>query len=201
MVNSDGSMSLYEAGDIHFADRDGNGIINDKDRMVIGNPNPDFYGNVNMSLNWKNFTLSTMFTYSVGNDVYNALRANLESGSDIYNQSTAMTNRWRTNGQVTDMPRATYGDPMGNARFSNRWIEDGSYLRWKSLQLSYKLPLRSSFIQGLTFTFSVTNLVTWTKYLGPDPECYSGSSPLYMGIDSGLMPQSREFNFGIKINL
>ena len=201
MVNSDGSMSLYEAGDIHFADRDGNGIINDKDRMVIGNPNPDFYGNINMSLNWKNFTLSTMFTYSVGNDVYNALRANLESGSDIYNQSTAMTNRWRANGQVTDMPRATYGDPMGNARFSNRWIEDGSYLRWKSLQLSYKLPLRSSFIQGLTFTFSVTNLVTWTKYLGPDPECYSGSSPLYMGIDSGLMPQSREFNFGIKINL
>ena len=201
VVNADGSMSLYEAGDIHFMDRDRNGIINDADRMVIGDPNPDFYGNVNMSLNWKNFTLSTMFTYSVGNDVYNALRANLESGSDIYNQSKAMNNRWRTNGQVTDMPRATYGDPMGNARFSNRWIEDGSYLRWKSLQLSYKLPLHTSFLQGLTFTFSVTNLVTWTKYLGTDPECYSGSSPLYMGIDSGLMPQSREFNFGIKINL
>lgn len=142
-----------------------------------------------------------MFTYSVGNDVYNALRANLESGSDIHNQSVALVNRWVANGQQTSIPRATYGDPMGNARFSDRWIEDGSYLKWKSIQLTYDIPVRSTFLQGVSVWMAVNNLCTWTKYLGPDPEFFSGTSPLGLGIDNGLIPASREFNFGVKINL
>ena len=199
--NTDGSTTRFAAGDVRFIDRNGDGYIDDADRCVIGDPNPDFYGNVNLRLSWKRFTLATMFTYSVGNDVYNALRANLESGSDTYNQSTAMIKRWRANGQVTDIPRATYGDPMGNARFSDRWIEDGSYLKWKSLSLSYDLPINSSVVNGLTFTFSMSNILTWTKYLGSDPECYTGATPLSLGVDTGLLPLSREFNFGVKINL
>lgn len=142
-----------------------------------------------------------MFTYSVGNDVYNALRANLESGSDIHNQSVALVNRWVANGQQTSIPRATYGDPMGNARFSDRWIEDGSYLKWKSIQLTYDIPVRSTFLQGVSVWMAVNNLCTLTKYLGPDPEFFSGTSPLGLGIDNGLIPASREFNFGVKINL
>lgn len=199
--NADGSSTPFGAGDMRFVDRDGNGYIDRADRCVIGDPNPDFFGNINLRLSWRNFTLGTMFTYSVGNDVYNALRARLESGSETYNQSTAMTRRWRANGQVTDMPRATYGDPMGNGRFSDRWIEDGSYLKWKSLSLSYALPINSSVVNGLTFTFSMSNILTWTKYLGADPECYTGSTPLSLGVDTGLLPLSREFNFGVKINL
>lgn len=199
--NANNSYSYFAAGDMHFNDRDANGIINDADRQIIGDPNPDFYGNFNLRLSWKNLSLSSVFTYSVGNDVYNALRAQLESGSDIHNQSTAMLGRWMANGQQTDIPRATYGDPMGNSRFSDRWIEDGSYLKWKSLSLDYRIPISSPYIQGVTLSFTVNNLCTWTKYLGPDPEFSYGTSPLFMGVDAGLLPSSREFNFGVKINL
>lgn len=199
--NSDGSISAFGAGDMHFVDKTGDGIIDDKDRVVIGNPNPDIFGNFNFRLQWKGLALSSMFTYVYGNDVYNALRANLESGSSVYNQSVAMANRWVANNQRTDIPRATYGDPMGNARFSDRWIEDGSYLKWKSLELSYNIPIHSSFIEGVTVTAAMHNLLTWTKYLGPDPEFSYGNSPLYMGVDAGLTAPGREFCFGIKINL
>lgn len=184
-----------------FVDNTPDGVINDADRQIIGDPNPDIYGNFNFRLSWKNLTLGSIFTYSVGNDVYNALRANLESGSDIFNQSTAMAGRWVAEGQNASIPRATFGDPMGNARFSDRWIEDGSYLKWKTLSLEYRLPISNPYIQGLTFSFAVHNLCTWTKYLGPDPEFSFGSSPLYMGVDAGLIPSTRDFNFGVKINL
>ena len=199
--NNDGSLSSFEAGDMHFTDANGDKIIDSKDMQVIGNPNPDFYGNFNFRLSWKGFTLSSLFTYSYGNDVYNALRANLESGSDIFNQSTAMTNRWVANGQKTDIPRATYGDPMGNSRFSDRWIEDGSYLKWKSLRLSYAIPLKTTAIQGLEVWFEMNNIKTWTKYLGPDPESYAGYNPLWLGVDTGLVPAVREYTFGVKINI
>lgn len=201
LINSDGSVTAFGAGDMHFVDQTGDGIINDKDRVIIGNPNPDIFGNFNFRIQWKDLALSTMFTYVVGNDVYNALRANLESGSNEYNQSVAMTNRWVANNQQTDIPRATYGDPMGNARFSDRWIEDGSYLKWKNIEISYNIPIRSSFIQGITVSAAMHNLFTWTKYLGPDPEFSYGYSPLYMGVDAGLTSSGREFCFGIKINL
>lgn len=198
--NSNGTLTRFEAGDMRFSDN-GDGVIDENDRMIIGDPNPDVFGNFNFRLGWKGFTLSSLFTYSVGNDVYNALRANLESGSDIYNQSVALTNRWVANGQHTSIPRATYGDPMGNSRFSDRWIEDGSYLKWKSLQLTYDIPVRTVFLQGVSVWVAVNNLCTWTRYLGPDPEFFSGTSPLGLGIDNGLMPASREFNFGVKIHL
>ncbi|MBD5224434.1 MAG: SusC/RagA family TonB-linked outer membrane protein [Bacteroidales bacterium] len=198
--NANGTYTSFQAGDMRFADN-GDGIIDEKDRTIIGDPNPDFFGNFNFRLQWKNLTLSTLFTYSYGNDVYNALRASLESGSGIQNQSVALMNRWMVNGQQTDIPRATYGDPMGNSRFSDRWIEDGSYLKWKSIQLTYDIPVRSTFLQGVSVWVAVNNLCTWTKYLGPDPEFYSGVSPLYLGIDNGMTGSSREFNFGVKINL
>lgn len=199
--NSDGSTTAFQAGDVHFYDKDGNGIIDDDDRVVIGDPNPDIYGSLSLRLSWRRLTLSSVFTYCVGNDVYNALRASLESGSNLHNQTTAMLNRWIAEGQVTDIPRAVYGDPMGNSRFSDRWIEDGSYLKWKHLQLTWQLPLQSRFIQGVELSVAVSNLCTFTRYIGSDPEFAYGSSPLYRGIDAGLTPNSREFNFGVKINL
>lgn len=199
--NTDGSVTPFAAGDMKFVDLNSDGIIDDRDRMVIGNPNPDLFGNFNFRLQWKGLSLSTLFTFVTGNDVYNALRAGLESGSSVANQTVAMVDRWVANGQITDIPRATYGDPMGNARFSDRWIEDGSYLKWKSIELSYNVPLHSPYIQGLTISASVHNLLTWTKYLGPDPEFSYGTSPLYMGVDAGLTAPGREFCFGVKINL
>lgn len=199
--NSDGSISKFTAGDMIFKDVNGDHIIDDKDRVVIGNPNPDIYGNFSFRLQWKNLSLSSLFTFVTGNDVYNALRANLEAGSTVYNQSVSMLHRWVANGQNTDIPKATYGDPMGNSRFSNRWIEDGSYLKWKSLQLSYEIPLRSSFIHGITISVAMNNILCITKYLGADPEFSYGTSPLYLGVDAGLTAPGREYCFGVKINL
>jgi hypothetical protein len=99
------------------------------------------------------------------------------------------------------MPRAVYGDPMGNNVFSDRWIEDGSYLRLKTLTLSYEIPFNSIYLQGVTVWASANNLLTWSKYVGSDPEFSMNNNVLYQGIDAGLMPQSKSYFLGIKINL
>ena len=196
-----GILTPFEAGDVKFVDQNGDNIINDKDRVIIGNPNPDIYGNISSNLMYKNFSLSATFNYSLGNDVYNYQRALLESGSSFYNQTTAMTNRWQAEGDVTNMPRATYGDPKGNNRFSDRWIEDGSYIRLKDITLSYNVPTTASWLQGLTVWASGTNLLTLTNYLGSDPEFSFSNNVLYQGIDNGLLGQGRSFQVGVKINL
>ena len=196
-----GVLTPLEAGDVKFKDQDKNGIIDLNDRVILGNPNPDIYGNFNSNLMYKNFTLSATFNYSLGNDVYNYQRALLESGSSFYNQTTAVTNRWKVEGQHTDMPKATYGDPKGNNRFSDRWIEDGSYLRLKDVTLSYKVPVSASWLQGLTVWASGANLLTFSKYWGSDPEFSFSNNILYQGIDNGLLSQSRSFHVGVKINL
>ena len=139
--------------------------------------------------------------YSLGNDVYNYQRALLESGSSFYNQTVAVTNRWKVEGHETNMPKATYGDPKGNNRFSDRWIEDGSYIRLKDVTLSYKVPVSASWLQGLTVWCAGTNLLTFSKYLGSDPEFSFSNNVLYQGIDNGMLGQSRSFHVGVKINL
>jgi hypothetical protein len=196
-----GQKTELEAGDVKFVDQNGDGVINLDDRVILGNPNPDLYGNINSNLTFKNFSLSATLNYSLGNDVYNYQRALLESGSTFYNQTVAMTNRWRVEGDVTDVPRATYGDPKGNNRFSDRWIEDGSYLRLKDVTLSYQVPVSAAWLQGLTVWCAGSNLLTLTKYLGSDPEFSFSNNVLYQGIDNGLLGQSRSFHVGVKINL
>jgi hypothetical protein len=112
-----------------------------------------------------------------------------------------MNNRWNTEGQQTDMPRISYLDPMGNSRFSDRWIEDGSYLRLSSVTLSYHLPIRSTYLQGITIWGNATNLFTITRYLGTNPDCALGSGVLSQGIDRGLLSAGRTFSLGVNINL
>ena len=196
-----GVMTPLEAGDVKFKDQNGDGLISIDDRVIIGNPNPDFYGNINSNLTFKNFSLSATLNYSLGNDVYNYQRALLESGSSFYNQTVAVTNRWKVEGHETNMPKATYGDPKGNNRFSDRWIEDGSYIRLKDVTLSYKVPVSASWLQGLTVWCAGTNLLTFSKYLGSDPEFSFSNNVLFQGIDNGLLGQSRSFHVGVKINL
>ena len=191
----------YKAGDMRFVDMDGNKLINDADRTVIGDPNPDIYGNIFTSLAYKNFKLDVRMNYSLGNDVFNYMRQQLESGSRFMNQTTAMERRWQVEGQQTDVPRITFQDPMGNSRFSDRWIEDGSYLRLKSVTLSYNIPLKSEFIQGLQIWVQGNNLMTFSKYLGSDPEFSMTGSVIGQGIDLGQLPQSRTIVAGVKINL
>ena len=201
LTDNTGAKQYFRAGDMHFVAINGDGEISEADKTIIGNPNPDIYGNIFASIMWKNFTLSLGFNYSLGNDVFNYSRSILEGGNNFYNQTTAMTNRWRQEGQQTDIPRISFDDAMGNSRFSDRWIEDGSYLRLKTLNLSYKVPVNSEWLQGLTIWAEASNLFTLTHYLGSDPEFSASNSVLYQGIDPGNIALSRAFTFGLKINL
>lgn len=206
-----GTRQYFQAGDMRFLDLsatvpDGSpsgqkGLIDEHDMTIIGDPNPDVYGSFGFNLTWKCLTLDALFTYSLGNDAYNALRQQLESGSMLSNQSEAMRRRWTADGQQTDIPRATYGDPMGNSCFSDRWIEDASYLKLKQVSLTYRLPVKPKLIQGMSLWASVSNVFTLTRYLGTDPEFSYGNAALCQGIDAGLLPPSRSYNIGLKLNL
>ncbi len=194
----------FQAGDVHFKDQNGDGVIDDADKVVIGNPHPDIYGNIFSSLTWKNLRLDVNFKYSLGNDIYNYQRSEIEGLNTTYNQTTAALRRWTYEGQETDMPRACFAnteDWRNNERMSDRWIEDGSYLKLKNVRLTYKIPYSNSWLLGLKVWGEANNLFTLTKYLGTDPEMSSHNGVLYQGIDTGLIPRGRSFNFGVTINL
>ena len=144
------------------------------------------------------------FRYSLGNDVYNYQRSILEGANTTYNQTAAMCNRWTYEGQVTDMPKVTYIDSedwRNNERMSDRWIEDGSYLKLKNVRLTYIVPVHNEYIQGLRVWGEANNLFTITRYLGVDPETSARNSVLFQGIDTGLLSVGRSFNLGVSINL
>ena len=204
IVDETGARQYFQAGDVHFVDQNGDHQIDENDKTIIGDPNPDIYGNIFLNLNWKRFTLGVNFNYSVGNDVFNYQRSILNSGATLYNQQVAEIAHWRYEGQQTDLPRLCYGDPMGNNRFSDRWIEDGSYLRMKSVVLSYQIPIPESWqswLQGISVWAEGRNLFTLTKYKGNDPEFSVSNNQLYQGIDAGNIAQGRIFSMGVKINL
>ena len=196
-----GETIAFGAGDVRFVENKVDNFIDDNDRVVIGDPNPDLYGNIHSKLSYKHLTLDATVNYVYGNDIYNYQRSLLESSSNFYNQTLAVTNRWRTEGDVTNMPKASYGDPLGNNRFSDRWIEDGSYLRLKNLTLTYDIPVSYAWLQGLKVWCAANNVFTLTNYLGSDPEFSCSNNVLYQGIDTGLLGQSRSFHVGVKLNL
>lgn len=194
----------FNAGDVRFVDMNGDGVIDDADKVVIGNPNPDIYGNIYTSLTWKDLRLDVNFKYSLGNDVYNYQRSVIEGLNTTYNQTSAALRRWTYEGQRTDMPKACYtnsDDWRNNERMSDRWIEDGSYLKLKNVRLTYTVPYSNSWLLGLKVWGEANNLFTLTKYLGTDPEMSCRNSSLYQGIDTGLIPNGRSFNLGVSINL
>jgi TonB-linked SusC/RagA family outer membrane protein len=191
----------FNAGDIHFADLDNNGIIDEQDKTIIGDPHPDYTIGFDNSFFFKGFSLSFLVYYNKGVDVFNYIRSQTESMSGIENQSTSVYNRWITDGQNTSIPRASFGDPMGNSRFSNRWIEDGSFFRLKSVTFSYTFPKKLAFINDLNIYLSGINLLTSTRYLGYDPEFSYVDGVLGQAIDYGKIPQSRSVVIGLKIGL
>ena len=192
----------FKGGDVRFVDLNGDKVINDKDRTVLGSANPDFFGGVTNRLIWNRFELNTLFTFAVGNEVYNYVRHQLESQSGVGNQLQSVLNSWRTDGQQTNMPKATWGDPMGNNRFSDRWIEDGSYLRLRTINLTYNVPLKpTAAFKNIAISITGNNLFTATNYLGYDPEFSVSQSPLAQGVDTGLDPLFKSVLFGIRLGL
>ena len=184
-------------GDIRFKDLNGDGKITDEDRTFIGNPNPDFTYGLNNTLSWHGLDLNVFLQGSQGNDAYNLNRVYTEGG--LYsngNSSTRVLGRWTGPGTSHDVPRAVAGDPNKNLRVSSYFIEDGSYLRVKTLTLGYNLPkAMSQRVAAQTLRVYVTgqNLLTLTKYTGFDPELGG------RGIDFGVYPQSRVFLAGVNV--
>ncbi len=192
---------LFGGGDLHFKDMDGNHIINESDKAIIGNPHPDFFGGFYNKLTYRGFSLSAQISYVFGNEVFNYMRTRIEDMSGFQNQSAAVYNRWIKNGQETAVPKSAYGDPMGNARFSNRWLENGSFIRLNNLTLSYSYPGKLLFIRDLTVYVSGLNLFTWSNYVGYDPEFSYIDSALGQGIDFGKTPHPYSVIMGIQLGL
>jgi TonB-linked SusC/RagA family outer membrane protein len=190
-----------KAGDIHFADLNNDGIINGSDMAIIGNPNPKAFAGVTNNFSYKGIDLSVFFQGQFGNQIYNQTRQILESQSDPNNQSTRVLNHWTPTNTNTDIPRPVRNDPAGNNRFSTRWLEDGSYVRLKNVTLAYTIPAaisKHAAIQNLRVYVTAQNLITWTHYLGYDPEVSSNPfSTTAQGIDYGVYPQSRTFTAGV----
>jgi TonB-linked SusC/RagA family outer membrane protein len=188
-------------GDIRFRDLNADGIINDKDRTIIGNPNPKAVGGVTNTFTYKGLELSVFFQGSFGNDIYNQNRESLESMSSPINQTTRVLDRWTPTNRDTDVPRAVLADPNGNARYSDRFIEDGSYVRLKNLTLAYNVPVsltKRAAISNLRLYLTGQNLVTWTDYSGYDPEVSSSPfSTVGFGRDFGVYPQARTYTVGV----
>ncbi|BAV05430.1 TonB-linked outer membrane protein, SusC/RagA family [Filimonas lacunae] len=201
VTNAKGVVTPFTGGDVRFTDNDNNKQINDNDREVIGNPNPDWFGSFFTSLKWKRFTLDAQFTYSIGNDVYNYNRSVLEAGSGTNNQTLRVAGRWRGNGHITDVPKATWGDPVGNSRFSDRWIEDGSYIRLRTVSLTYDIPVGVKWLQYARVYVTGNNLFTFTHYLGYDPEFSANNSVFSKGVDTGLEPIYKSLQLGVRVGL
>ncbi|PQV48952.1 TonB-linked SusC/RagA family outer membrane protein [Jejuia pallidilutea] len=192
-----GFQRPFVAGDVRFVNTNASdNVINEDDRVVIGDPNPDFTGMIYNTFTYKKLSLSAVFSFSQGNDVYNALRWQNESMSGVSNQSLATVNRWQVSNQNTNIPRAVYGDAPGNSRFSDRWIEDGSFIRLKTLSLSY-----SPEIFNATFYVTANNIITFTDYLGFDPEFSTSQVSYLQGIDAGFTPQYSSVLIGVRVGL
>jgi len=198
-----------ETGDVIYKDLNGNGIggvseddiLDPNDRKIIGDAQPDFTFGFTHNFSWKNFTLSAFFNGSYGNDIYNATRIDTEGMFDSKNQSTAVLNRWRRPGMITDVPRA---GNRNNVLNSTRFVEDGSFIRLKSLTLNYTFDPKITQKLGLSklnVYGTVNNLFTLTKYRGYDPELsWTSGNAAQLGIDMGTYPQARTFIFGLNLS-
>lgn len=194
-------------GDCVYADLNHNEKVDSEDRMVVGNPQPDFIGGITNTFGYKGLDLSVFLQFSYGNDVFNGSRLYLESLTGGDNQLESVVRRWKNVGDVTDIPRATSeADAVANnRRSSSRFVEDGSYLRIKNVTLGYtfnKSILKKIGISYLRAYFTAQNLFTFTRYTGLDPEVnYAGDDNTIIGTDFFTYPQSRSYNFGINIKL
>jgi TonB-dependent starch-binding outer membrane protein SusC len=193
-----------ETGDAYYIDKNGESTFTPAadDRTFIGDPNPDFYFGLTNAFTYKNFELNIFLQGQYGNDIFNATRIETEGMTDAKSQTAAVLDRWRQPGDVTEIPRAVWGN-TDNSRLSTRFVEDGSFLRVKALTLSYNLPtdlISKVRLSNAKFYFTGENLFTFTKYKGYDPEVNAfGGSNTVLGVDFGTYPQTRNLILGVNL--
>jgi len=202
-----------QVGDMRYKDWNGDGAINENDQHDVGNPFPDFSFGLRLGGEWKGFDFSLFFNGIVGNDIYNYQRYCLESGKFNGNYSTRLANSWRPDNQNTDIPRFSKVDGADNGlAYTDRWLEDGSYFRLKTLDIGYTLPksmLKKIKLENVRIYTSMENLFTLTKYSGYSPDLGesgsvdigAGYSVFSRGIDQGRYPLPRTISFGIQVSL
>jgi TonB-dependent starch-binding outer membrane protein SusC len=194
-----------QAGDIRFVDINGDGWITDKDKTVIGSPIPDMIFGLVLGTSFKGFDLTANFSGVYGNEIFDNNQYWLEGMVIPFNASVEIKDRWKKEGDIARIPRAASPDANQNTRVSDRWVQNGSYLRFKTLSLGYTVPfdvlkqISFSTVSNLRIYLTAQNLLTITKYPGFDPEINSGSN-LAQGIDNGQYPQSKLYMFGLQIN-
>ena len=192
-------------GDLWYLDLNGDGKANSLDQTVIGNALPDFSGGFTNSFKYKNFRLTALFTYSIGNDLNWTAQASaitFQSQASSENKMAIALNRW-TPERPTNQPRAVYGDPNANYFGSSFFVYDGSFLRLKNLNIAYAIPTKvlqkTRFIKNMEINASGTNLLTFTKYPGADPESSNASgNDINVGFDTSRFPIAKVFTIGLR---
>ena len=191
-------------GRLIFRDIDGNGTVDDNDRCIIGDPNPDFAMGLNLDLNYKDFTLSAFFSGEFGFDIYNTTRRQLEfmhyGGGSSTNHDVDILDAWSPTNTGATIPALTMVDNNNETRMSSYFVEDGSYLKLKYLKLGYQLPkdlAQKIYASGISVFGQVENIFTITSYKGLDPEVILGGYGAR--VDSGLYPRARTFTLGLNL--
>ena len=200
-----------QVGDIRYKDWNGDGVISPDDQHDVGSPLPNMTFGIRAGGEWNGFDLNFFIDGMTGNKIYNYTRYCLESGAFNGNLSTTVANSWRPDNQNTDMPRFSKIDGSDNKlAYTDRWLENGSYIRLKSLDFGYTFPkqwIQKACIQNLRIYVSIENLLTLSKYSGYSPDLGESSSTgasygiFSKGIDHGRYPIPRTFSFGIQVNL
>ena len=190
----------FVGGDVIYEDINHDGNINELDIVYLGSSLPKVNGGFSVRMSLGRISWSNNFNFRAGNKIVNMARLNAESPRDLNNVMAAINWRWRVEGDVTEVPRALYRWGY-NDLGSDRYVEDGSFLRWTSSALSYSLDpkiTKKINLSGVSFNFNVNNLATWTKYTGLDPEVSSGRGQV--AADNARTPRSRRITFGVSVN-
>lgn len=208
LFQSDADASIQsnaKSGDIRFVDINNDGVIDASDRVFLGSFLPKLSYGFNFSGTYGGWDFTLFFQGVQGNKLYNGVKVTGQGMLRLFNSSTDVLRAWTPANTDTDVPRAVNGDPNGNARTSNRFLEDGSYLRLKNLTIGYNIPQNAlQKVTGNTLSkfrlyFTGQNLITTTKYTGYDPEIGArNSTALTQGIDYGQFPQPRTLIFGLQ---
>ncbi len=201
-VNNNGSGSstyTFQGGDAVYEDINNDGQINELDIVYLGNSLPKINGGFNFTFHYGNWSLKARFMYRFGNKVVNLARQNLEKMFDTYNQCATVNYRWRKDGDETVIPRAMHNASY-NFQPSDRFVEDGGFVRFQNLQIAYNFPkkmIKSWGLNQLQAYASLNNLYVWTKYSGVDPEI----SPQGYGVaaDASQTPRSKQFTLALNI--
>lgn len=186
-------------GDIRFKDLNNDGVIDINDQTYIGNPTPAFTYGFNADLGWKGFEVNLFFSGSQGNDIFNNT---VRYDFTYVNRPSTALDRWTGPGTSNSEPKVSLNDPNQNARISDRFIEDGSFLRLKTFQIGYNLPdawLDKMKFEKFKIYMTAQNLITFTKYSGLDPEIGNVGGSLEIGIDRGFYPQARTIMGGVSL--